>query len=165
MSAAKTGAGFLRGSKPYIGVYHTADMPEFFTNVDYIGMDALSMSPLLAGCHQTNVVAHPTVYFANYLDPNAPKKSVANVSPLANITWPSWNSSLDAPPLLTFLDCEPSVNITTDTYRLNETDLLTNLFLQSPRRVLLCFIQYLAGLFIHPRTLAASVPLLVPCHA
>ena len=80
----------------------------------------------------TDPSVYPPVYFANYLDPNAPKKPVSTVSPLANITWPSWNSSLDAPPLLTFLDPVPSVNITTDTYRSNEMDLLTNLFLQSP---------------------------------
>ncbi|EPT05194.1 hypothetical protein FOMPIDRAFT_84174 [Fomitopsis schrenkii] len=107
------GFRFRRNAEPYIGVYHSADIPEFFTEIDYIGMDAL-------------------IYFANYLDPNAPNKTASSISPLANISWPSWNSSLDAPPLLTFLDPAPSVNITADTYRVNETDLLTSLFLQSP---------------------------------
>ncbi|KAH9930128.1 uncharacterized protein B0H18DRAFT_162390 [Fomitopsis serialis] len=104
--------GFMRNDGPYIGTYHTADIPEFFTDIDYIGMDAL-------------------IYFAHYLNPNAPSDVAANVSYLSNITWPLWNSSLDAPPLLTFVDPVPSVQFTADTYRLNATDLLTALFLQS----------------------------------
>lgn len=47
---AKASVGFMRNGEPYIGVYHTADMPEFFTDIDYIGMDALSRSPLLRAC-------------------------------------------------------------------------------------------------------------------
>ncbi|TFY61394.1 hypothetical protein EVJ58_g4533 [Rhodofomes roseus] len=102
---------FKRNDDPYTGVYHTADIPEFFTDIDYIGTDAL-------------------IYFAHYLNPNAPSNVASNVSYLSNITWPLWNSSVDAPPLLTFVDPVPSVNITEDTYRLNQTDLLTQLFLQ-----------------------------------
>ncbi|CCM05063.1 uncharacterized protein FIBRA_07269 [Fibroporia radiculosa] len=103
---------YSRGDNyPYLGSYHSSDLPEFFTDVDYIGMDAI-------------------INFATNLDPNAPADLPANISHLSGFHWPLWNSSADAPPLFTFTDPVPTFNITSDTYRLEQTNLLTTIALQ-----------------------------------
>jgi carboxylesterase type B len=102
---------FKRGkATPFLGSFHSSDIPEFYgtgTTPDFIGTDAL-------------------VNFANTGNPNLPKNPI---SLLSAIDWPEWTASAN-PPLLTFLDPAPTVNITFDNYRLDAMNLLTKLSLQ-----------------------------------
>ncbi|KAH9840988.1 sterol esterase [Rhodofomes roseus] len=100
-------------STPYLGSYHSTDLVEFFGVGDYIGADALS------GCN-----------FAYNLNPNAPPDVPANVSYLANIQWPTWNSQ--SPQLLTFVDPAPSLGFTEDSYRATGMSLIGELSLAFP---------------------------------
>ncbi|PCH44099.1 sterol esterase [Wolfiporia cocos MD-104 SS10] len=103
---------FKRNKEPFVGSYHTSDIAEFFTNIDYIGMDSL-------------------INFANNLDPNVHGGLPSNLSYLSSIDWKQWDSNPAAPPLLTFWDPVPSVNITADTYREDAIALLNNITLQA----------------------------------
>lgn len=48
---------FKRGkSTPYLGAYHSSDLSEFFTDIDYIGTDALSTFPSLLHFPHTHLV-------------------------------------------------------------------------------------------------------------
>ncbi|KAH9929250.1 sterol esterase [Fomitopsis serialis] len=105
---------FRRGkSRAYLGAYHSSDLSEFFSDVDYIGMDAL-------------------VNFATNLDPNAAPGLAPNISYLSGVNWEQWGSNPAAPPLLTFQDPTPSINFTADTFRDGPTALLATLALQMP---------------------------------
>ncbi|OSX62566.1 hypothetical protein POSPLADRAFT_1142177 [Postia placenta MAD-698-R-SB12] len=105
---------FKRGkSTPYLGAYHSSDLSEFFTDIDYIGTDAL-------------------INFVTNLDPNAPAGLPANVSYLSGIQWPRWTSGNVSPSLLTFQDPIPTFNFTSDTFRAAPMALLTALSLQMP---------------------------------
>ncbi|CAA7262327.1 unnamed protein product [Cyclocybe aegerita] len=113
--AAKTqpvyGFRYMRPSQPPIlGIRHGADRDEFVgdgTNPDFIGTDAL-------------------IYLTRNGDPNPPKDSK---SLLTIVKWEPYSSSLDRPPLLTFVDGESLVNITFDTYRSEAMELLSRLSL------------------------------------
>ncbi|KAF8962488.1 Alpha/Beta hydrolase protein [Flammula alnicola] len=100
---------FQRGKDtPTTGSNHGSDVPEFFgtgTNPDFIGTDAL-------------------VNFANTLNPTKP--SSPN-SLLSGITWNEYSSSVTNPPLLTFVDPAPAIEITFDTFRLQPMQLLGNI--------------------------------------
>lgn len=97
---------YKRGkSEPVIGTYHASDIAEFFTDIDYIGMDAL-------------------INFAHSLNPNAPSGLPQNISYLSDVHWPQYGSSL-IPSLLTFWDPAPTVNITLDTFRAVPIEVLT----------------------------------------
>ncbi|TFY69102.1 hypothetical protein EVJ58_g601 [Rhodofomes roseus] len=98
-------------STPYLGSYHSTDLVEFFGVGDYIGADAL-------------------INFAYNLNPNAPPDVPANVSYLANIQWPTWNSQ--SPQLLTFVDPAPSLGFTEDSYRATGMSLIGELSLAFP---------------------------------
>ncbi|EED79829.1 sterol esterase from carbohydrate esterase family CE10 [Postia placenta Mad-698-R] len=100
-------------STPYLGSFHSSDLPEFFTDVDFIGVDSL-------------------INFATNLNPNAPPQLCPNISYLSKISWEQWATDALEPPLLTFQDPAPSVNITADTYRKAPMALLSNLALQFP---------------------------------
>ncbi|KAI0731479.1 sterol esterase [Fomitopsis betulina] len=105
---------YRRGkSTPYLGASHGSDVPEFFTDIDYIGVDAL-------------------INFATKLDPNAATNLPPNLSYLSGVTWEQWGSNPVAPPLLTFMDPAPSINFTTDNFREGSTMLLAYLALQMP---------------------------------
>lgn len=93
---------------PYLGSFHSSDLDEFFTAIDYVGTDII-------------------INFANNLNPNAPEGLAPGVSPLSEINWEQWGSNPSAPPLLTFMDPTPSVEITTDTFRADAMTLLNNL--------------------------------------
>ncbi|KIK02646.1 hypothetical protein K443DRAFT_677378 [Laccaria amethystina LaAM-08-1] len=93
-----------------VGTAHGSDLAEFYgvgTEPDFIGTDAL-------------------INFANTLDPNTKNPQ----SLLSSIDWPCWGSSAATPPLLTFLDPAPSINITFDDFRVQEIDLLTAISLK-----------------------------------
>ena len=64
------------------------------------------------------------VYFARNCDPNPPFDSI---SLLRNTNWPKWSSDAENPPLLSFFDPAPLVNITVDTYRSEAIQLLIQL--------------------------------------
>ncbi|KIJ95659.1 hypothetical protein K443DRAFT_682874 [Laccaria amethystina LaAM-08-1] len=102
---------YKRGkATPIAGAAHGTDLAEFYgvgTEPDFIGADAL-------------------INFANTLDPNTKNPQ----SLLSSINWPCWGSSAAAPPLLTFLDPAPSINITFDNFRVQEIDLLTAISLK-----------------------------------
>ncbi|KAF8154264.1 sterol esterase [Crassisporium funariophilum] len=102
---------YLRGpSTPILGAFHSTDIQEFYgitNNSAAVGMDAL-------------------VYFVNSGNPNAPRDST---SLLRHIQWKTWSSSPTNPPLLTFIDPAPSVNITSDTYRADAMKVLSQLTL------------------------------------
>ncbi|CCL99218.1 uncharacterized protein FIBRA_01233 [Fibroporia radiculosa] len=105
---------YKRGkSDPYLGAYHSSDLPEFFSNIDFIGTDAL-------------------INFVVNLNPNAPPGLVSGISHLSGVNWPQWGSDVAAPPLLTFQDPAPTFNFTTDNFRWGSTALLTSLSLQMP---------------------------------
>lgn len=105
---------YKRGkSTPYLGAYHSSDLSEFFSDVDYIGTDAL-------------------INFVTNLNPNVPPGLVPNTSYLSGISWPQWGSDIISPPLLTFQDPAPSINFTTDTFRAESMAVLTALSLQFP---------------------------------
>ncbi|KAF9810804.1 hypothetical protein IEO21_06784 [Rhodonia placenta] len=105
---------FKRGkSTPYLGAYHSSDLSEFFTDIDYIGTDAL-------------------INFVTNLDPNAPVSLPANVSYLSGVQWPRWTLGNVSPSLLTFQDPVPAFNFTSDTFRAAPMALLTALSLQMP---------------------------------
>ena len=79
--------------------------------------------------------SHPPfhiVFFTNNLDPNAPADLEPGLSYLSDITWDKYNSNLDAPPLLTFSDPVPKLEITTDTFRVDAMELLNELMLLFP---------------------------------
>lgn len=102
---------YKRGkATPYLGAYHSSDIPEFYgsgASPDYIGTDAL-------------------VNFANALNPNTHNPK----SLLSSVNWDLWGSSTSAPPLLTFFDPAPSVNITFDNFRVDQINLLTEVTLK-----------------------------------
>ncbi|PCH39075.1 sterol esterase [Wolfiporia cocos MD-104 SS10] len=105
---------YRRGkSTPYLGARHGSDIPEFFSNGDFIGMDAL-------------------INFATKLDPNAAVGLAPNISYLSGVHWAKWRSNIIAPPLLTFQDPAPAINFTTDTFRSRPIALLEALSLQMP---------------------------------
>ncbi|KZT09205.1 sterol esterase [Laetiporus sulphureus 93-53] len=93
---------------PYLGAAHGTDLLEFWSDVDYIAVDAL-------------------INFATNVNPNAPSDLPSGVSLLSDITWDQWGSDTSAPPLLTFVDPAPLVEITTDTYRASAMNLLNEL--------------------------------------
>ena len=72
------------------------------------------------------------VFFTNNLDPNAPADLASGLSYLSDITWDKYNSDLDAPPLLTFVDPAPKLEITTNTFRVEAMELLNELMLLFP---------------------------------
>jgi len=96
---------------PYLGSYHSSDLTEFFTPIDNIGTDII-------------------INFATNLNPNAPDSLPAGISYLSDINWEQWGSNLSAPPLLTFIDPPPLVEITADTFRADALTVLTNIALQ-----------------------------------
>ncbi|EPT05372.1 hypothetical protein FOMPIDRAFT_1156199 [Fomitopsis schrenkii] len=105
---------YKRGSQiPLLGAAHATDLLEFFTSIDNVAVDAL-------------------IFFTNNLDPNAPADLQSGLSYLSGITWDKYNSSLDAPPLLTFSDPAPKLEITTDTFRVDALELLNELMLLFP---------------------------------
>jgi len=118
---------YKRGkATPYIGAAHASDIAEFYgfgTQPDLIGMDAIS-ERLLDSLHSD--VNSFEVNFANTLDPNTKNTK----SLLSKINWPRWESSAVAPPLFTFVDPAPAVNITFDTFRTKEIDLLITIALK-----------------------------------
>ncbi|KAF8991873.1 hypothetical protein BDQ17DRAFT_1332622 [Cyathus striatus] len=77
--------------------------------------------------HRGFIGVDALVNFVNTLDPNLPKH---NNSVPPSIHWPLYNSSINAPPLLTFFDPAPSVNITTDNFRALALTQLMNISLQ-----------------------------------
>ncbi|CAA7262326.1 unnamed protein product [Cyclocybe aegerita] len=105
------GFRYTRTSQPaLLGVRHGADRDEFVgegANPEFIGTDAL-------------------IYLTCNGDPNPPEGSK---SLLRNVKWEPYSSSLDQPPLLTFVDGESRVNITFDTHRSEAMELLTRLSL------------------------------------
>jgi len=54
------------------------------------------------------------VYFVRQGNPNAPRDSI---SLLGSVVWEKWSSNEEKPPLLTFVDADPSITITQDIYR------------------------------------------------
>ena len=72
------------------------------------------------GCHLTKTL----VYFTRQNDPNPPAGSI---SLLRDTYWPQWSSSPSNPPLLSFYDPSPTVNITSDTYRSDAMKLVIQL--------------------------------------
>jgi len=75
---------------------------------------------------KTQLISIIQVYFVNTHDPNPPSDSI---SLLRNTHWPKWNDSECCPPLLTFFDPSPTVNITPDTYRSEAMKLMNQLLL------------------------------------
>ncbi|KAF8154970.1 carotenoid ester lipase precursor [Crassisporium funariophilum] len=108
---------FKRGkATPLLGAFHGSDIPEFYGTgaaPDFIGTDAL-------------------VNFANNGNPNRPLNTI---SLLSAVDWKSWGSSAANPPILTFLDPAPTIAITTDTFRVNAMQMLTNISLQLDSKV------------------------------
>ncbi|KAH9936513.1 sterol esterase [Fomitopsis serialis] len=106
---------YKRGSVtvPYLGAAHATDLLEFFTSIDYIAPDAL-------------------IFFTTNLNPNAPADLESGLSKLSDITWDQWGSDASAPPLLTFVDPAPEVEITADTFRADAISLLNELMLLFP---------------------------------
>jgi len=105
---------FKRGkTTPVLGAFHGSDIPEFYGAPtvgvpDFQGTDAL-------------------VNFANTGNPNTGAK--VNISTL--IFWPSYSTSVAAPPMLTFLD--PNVlTVTTDTFRVIPIQAITDLSRRFP---------------------------------
>ncbi|PCH36167.1 sterol esterase [Wolfiporia cocos MD-104 SS10] len=98
---------------PYLGTYHSSDLTEFFSDIDFIGTDAI-------------------INFANRLNPNASPRLAPNVSYFSNVTWAQWDSNLSSPPLLEFLDPAPRLGFTPDTYRADAMAYLNTLSLQMP---------------------------------
>ncbi|TFY61853.1 hypothetical protein EVJ58_g4251 [Rhodofomes roseus] len=98
---------------PYLGAAHATDILEFFGSIDYIAPDAL-------------------IFFTNNLNPNAPADLESGLSKLSDITWDQWGSDISAPPLLTFVDPAPEVEITADTFRADAISLLNELMLLFP---------------------------------
>ncbi|CCM06340.1 uncharacterized protein FIBRA_08594 [Fibroporia radiculosa] len=117
MSKTQDTWGYLykRGkATPFLGSFHASDLLEFFTPIDYIGVDAI-------------------INFANTLNPNTPPNLPgAALSLLSLYTWDQWGSDPSSPPLLTFVDPTPLIETTVDTYRADAMQLLTNLSLQIP---------------------------------
>ncbi|KAJ3492610.1 hypothetical protein NLJ89_g11195 [Agrocybe chaxingu] len=105
------GFRYTRTTQPaLLGVRHGADRDEFVgegASPEFIGTDAL-------------------IYLTCNGDPNPPEGSK---SLLQNVKWEPYSSSLDQPPLLTFVDGESRVNITFDTHRSEAMELLTRLSL------------------------------------
>ncbi|KAJ6508826.1 sterol esterase [Mycena sanguinolenta] len=110
---------YQRGSTtPYLGAFHGSDIGEFYgvpgladpagSTPDFIGTDAL-------------------IFFASQLDPNPPSSLAQNVSYLSQTKWDKWSSSVVSPPLLTFTDPQPSLNITLDNYRVAAMNLITSI--------------------------------------
>jgi acetylcholinesterase len=118
---------YKRGkANPYLGAYHSSDIPEFYgtgANPDYIGTDALGKEPSRS---QPSATYHSLVNFANALNPNTHNPK----SLLSSVNWDLWGSSAVAPPLLTFFDPAPSVNVTFDDFRIDQINLLTEVTLK-----------------------------------
>ncbi|CCL98520.1 uncharacterized protein FIBRA_00519 [Fibroporia radiculosa] len=106
---------YKRGkATPILGTFHASDLVEYFTSVDYIGVDAI-------------------INFANTLNPNTPPGLPGAILSLLSLyTWDQWGSNPSSPPLLTFVDPAPLITTTADTYRADAMQLLTNLSLQIP---------------------------------
>ncbi|KZT67296.1 sterol esterase [Daedalea quercina L-15889] len=105
---------YKRGSDiPYLGTAHALDILEFFSSIDYVAPDAL-------------------IFFTVNLNPNAPADLPSGLSRLSDITWDQWGSDSSEPPLLTFVDPAPSLEITADTFRADALDLLNELMLLFP---------------------------------
>ncbi|KAJ3514034.1 hypothetical protein NLJ89_g2603 [Agrocybe chaxingu] len=96
---------------PHLGVDHGSDFPEFMALVNSTGL----------------IAADALIYFTRNGDPNAPQDSI---SLLRNTKWDVYSSSVENPPLFTFVDPPPSVNITFDTYRADAMKLLNKLSLK-----------------------------------
>ena len=127
-------AVYKRGSQiPFLGAAHGTDILEFFTGIDYVAVDALGapFNNSVAASKSAHRPSHP-VFFTNNLDPNAPADLESGLSHLSGITWDKYNSNLDAPPLLTFSDPAPKLEITTDTFRTDAMELLNELMLLFP---------------------------------
>ncbi|CAA7260930.1 unnamed protein product [Cyclocybe aegerita] len=96
---------------PHLGVDHGSDFPEFMALVSDTGL----------------IAADTLIYFTNNGDPNAPQDSI---SLLRNTKWDTYDTSTENPPVFTFIDPPPSVNITFDTYRADAMKLLNKLSLK-----------------------------------
>ena len=75
---------------------------------------------------QPSATYHSSVNFANALNPNTHNPK----SLLSSVNWDLWGSSISAPPLLTFFDPAPTVNITFDNFRIDQINLLTEVTLK-----------------------------------
>ncbi|KAH9475726.1 Lipase 1 [Psilocybe cubensis] len=94
-----------------LGSFHGTDIPEFYgagPSPDLVGADAI-------------------INFANTGNPSLPKNPK---SLLSSVNWKQWGSSKTNPPMLTFTDPIPSIAITSDTFRLQQMALLTQISLQ-----------------------------------
>jgi len=103
---------YVRGSStPVLGAFHGSEIYDFFgfnNQTDWVATDAV-------------------IYFTRNLDPNPPADSI---SLLRNTKWPKWGSSAAYPPLLSFFDSAPTVNITSDTFRSDAINLMIQLLKQ-----------------------------------
>jgi len=119
--------GYVRDpSLPALGVSHGSSKSYFFglsSQSDFVATDALSKYlSLVPKAH--HVLTTISVYFAGKHDPNPPAGSI---SLLRHTKWPKWSSSAENPPLLSFYDPAPLVNITSDTYRSKAIELMIKL--------------------------------------
>jgi len=119
--------GYVRDpSVPALGVSHGSSKSYFFglsSQSDFVATDALSKYlSLVPKAH--HVLTTISVYFAGKHDPNPPAGSI---SLLRHTKWPKWSSSAENPPLLSFYDPAPLVNITSDTYRSKAIKLMIKL--------------------------------------
>ncbi|CAA7262234.1 unnamed protein product [Cyclocybe aegerita] len=100
------GYRFKRAGPAPLGSLHGGDLTEWIGNTaGLIGADAI-------------------IYFTRTGNPNAPKNSI---SLLKDAKWPLYDSSVQNPPLFTFVDPLPSVNITFDTDRIEPMKLISKL--------------------------------------
>ncbi|KAJ3515204.1 hypothetical protein NLJ89_g1904 [Agrocybe chaxingu] len=100
------GYRFKRAGPAPLGSLHGGDLLEWIGNTTgLIGADAI-------------------IYFTRIGNPNASKNSI---SLLKDAKWPLYGSSVQNPPLFTFVDPLPSVNITFDTDRIEPMKLISKL--------------------------------------
>ncbi len=134
--------GYVRdASAPGLGVLHGSSKSYFFglsSQSDFIATDALSKYlSFVPNTH--HVLTTISVYFASKHNPNPPADSI---SLLRHTKWPKLSSSAENPPLLSFYDPAPLVNITLDTYRSKAIELMIKLrkqwsILQTLRKALI----------------------------
>ncbi|KAJ7732372.1 sterol esterase [Mycena maculata] len=101
---------------PYIGSYHSSDMPMFF--------------PTNATAQPDTVAIDALINFLNTLDPNESAAPEA-LRPIGSIFWPKWQtpSAGGSTSLLTFSD-PAAVNITADNFRADAIAFLNELHLE-----------------------------------
>ncbi|PAV18601.1 sterol esterase from carbohydrate esterase family CE10 [Pyrrhoderma noxium] len=92
-----------------IGTSHGSDIPYFYgaNTTDFLGTDAI-------------------INFANTLNPMLPENPISLLTS-SGLTWDCYGSSVDSPPLLTFIDPAPEATITSDTYRNDGIGLLNKI--------------------------------------